>query len=188
MICWANQNSGFLLVILTSVYVIATLAILLIMMKANSLTRKSLNQTENLEQSRLRPYLSIYLKVVKKCGADNSPDFPYGYLYLKNSGLSQANNISIEMSSKIYSEPTMDGEKTKKSPYFIENNIHYLSPNESISDSIGFLAGYYERFESPIFKGVISYSDINNTQYKEEFTVDLLAMKNATPDIEEIKA
>lgn len=186
MISWANENSGFLLVILTMVYVVATLVILLIMIRANSLTRNSLKQTKKLEQSRLRPYLSIFLKVIKKCGSDTSPGFPYGYLYIKNSGLSQAKNVSIEMNPKIFSEPTIDGKKIKISPYFIENIIHYLAPNESISDSIGFLGNYYERFETPTFKGYIRYSDINNNQYKEEFTVDLLAMKNATSDINEM--
>ena len=183
MINWANQNSGFLLVILTLVYVLATISILLVMAKSNRLTRKSLEQTENLEKSRLRPYLSVYLKIVKRGGTENSSGLPYGYLFLKNSGLSQALNISIEMKPQLYSEPHMGGEKIKKIPYFVEHKTHYLAPNGCISDDIGFLASYYERFDPPVFKGLIQYCDANDSKYKEDFTIDLEVMKNAVPYI-----
>jgi len=46
IIKWSNDNNGFLIGVLTLVYVITTLAILISMLKANRLTSKSIQQAE----------------------------------------------------------------------------------------------------------------------------------------------
>lgn len=106
---------------------------------------------------------------------------PFGYLVLANTGITQANNISIKMTPQIYSEPSIKGKIIKKIPYFIEHSIPYLAPNEKISDSIGFLGAIYDRFEKPVFEGVIEYYDRNQSKYTEEFVLDFNAMMFAVP-------
>lgn len=156
----------------------------MVMAKSNFLARNSIEQTEQREKLRLRPYLSIHLKIVTRGGTENSPGFQYGYLFLKNTGISQAKNISVKTNPQIFYEPTVQGKKIKSTPFFIEHDTPYLAPNDSISDSIGGLAGYYERFETPIFTGTIRYFDSSKTEYKEEFILDFKSMENATPFIE----
>ena len=85
------------------------------------------------------------------------------------------------MTPQIYSEPSIKGKKMKKIPYFIEHPTPYLAPNERISDSIGFLGNIYDRFENPIFEGVIEYYDGNHFKYIEEFVLNFNAMRLAVP-------
>lgn len=178
MLDWIITNSNILLVILTAIYVFATIAILMVMTKSNKLSQKSIEQTATLERERLRPYMSIELKFTKSGEKDS---LPYGYIFLRNTGATQARNVSIEMQPVIYSTPMVGGKKQKKIPYFIENKTENIAPNVELSDSIGFIPGIFENFEVPIFNGTIIYEDANNKKYNEPFTINLDAMRLATP-------
>lgn len=178
MIDWITANSNMLLVVLTAIYVFATIAILMVTAKSNKLTQRSIEQTTILERERLRPYLSIELKITNK-GEKNG--LPYGYIFLKNTGATQARNVFIEMKPVIFSTPNVGGKKQKKIPYFIENKTENIAPNVQLSDSIGFLPGIFENFEVPIFNGTITYQDANSRKYEEPFTINLDSMRFATP-------
>ena len=178
---WITTNSNMLLVVLTAIYVFATIAILMATTKSNKLTQKSIEQTAILERERLRPYLSIELKITKKGGRDS---LSYGYIILRNTGATQARHVSIEMNPVIFSTPIIDGKKEKKIPYFIENQIENIAPNVELSDSIGFLPGIFDNFDVPIFRGTITYQDANSRKYVESFTINFDAMRLATPYID----
>lgn len=188
VIDWANANSGFLLVVLTAVYVFATVAILIVMAKANHLSATNIQQTADMERSRLRPYVSMRLKIVKSGSSNDSQSLPYGYLLLRNSGITQAYNISIDIEPQIYSEPIVGGKKTKKPPYFIENEVFNLAPGEEISDDLGFLPSIYDHFPNPRFRGSIYYRDASHAEYRDEFVIDFASMKTAIPYIERERA
>lgn len=183
MIDWINTNSNVLLVVLTAIYVFTTIAILMVMAKSNKLSQKSIEQTGNLEREKLRPYLSIELKITKSGEKDS---LPYGYILLRNTGSTQARHVTIEMEPVIFSTPTVGGEKKKKIPYFIENKTEIIPPNVELSDSIGFLPSIFENFDVPIFKGTINYEDASNRKYQEPFTINLNSMRLATPYIRDI--
>lgn len=181
MVNWANSNSGFLLVILTMVYTITTIVILLAANKSNQLARQSLEQAVDLERSRVRPYLSMTIKIVTKGGKNEEPGLPYAYLFLTNHGLSQAYDVKVEITPLIYSEVSIKGNKIKKVPYFIENITSNIAPGVTITDSIGFTANIYEKYEKPLFNGTIAYSDAAGIKYLDKFCIDFIAMSNATP-------
>ena len=181
MIEWIDTNSDYLLVLLTTVYVVATISILLVMSKTNRISQEIMEQTAELEKARLRPYISIFLKLTDT--KNDTSSLPSGYLFLKNSGITQAYNISVSMTPEIYYSALVNGEKKKMKPYFTENIIQSIAPNIEISDSIGFIAGIFDEFDTPVFAGEIKYSDENQKEYIERFTLDFEAMKNATPYI-----
>ena len=181
MISWANNNSGFLLVVLTMAYTITTIIILIVTNKSNQLARQSLEQAVDLERSRVRPYLSMTIKIVAKGGKNEEPGLPYAYLLLTNHGLSQAYDVKVEITPLIYSEAIMNGNKIKKVPYFIENITSNIAPGVTMTDSIGFTQKIYEIYEKPIFNGTISYSDAAGIKYLDKFCIDFIAMSNATP-------
>ncbi len=180
MIDWINTNSNVLLVALTGIYVFTTIAILVVMAKSNKLSQKSIEQTAILERERLRPYLSIELKITK---SDEKGSLPYGYIFLRNTGATQARNVTIEMKPVIFSILMVDGKKQKKIPYFFENKTENIAPSVELSDGIGFLPGIFENFEVPIFSGTITYEDANSRKYQEPFTINLDAMRLAIPYI-----
>jgi hypothetical protein len=181
---WANANSGFLLVLLTGVYVCTTLAILLVMAKANRLTSRSIEQTIELEKARIRPFLSLSLKVVRAGRAASEAGVPYGYLVLKNSGITQAYDISIDMEPQIYSMCLIGATRTRKVPYFIEHKFPNLAPGTEISDDIGFLPSLYEELDPPQFRGQIRYRDATGNKYVDSFAMDFAVMATANPYLE----
>lgn len=145
---------------------------------------RSIKQTEHLEKSRLRPYLSLTIKIILKGKTKNQPGSPYGYLFLSNTGLTQANNIQISMTPQIASKSIIGGEHINKVPYFVANSTPYLAPCGKISDDLGFLGNIYEIFDPPIFHGGIKYFDSNGEEYKEKFVFDFRTMSDACPYVE----
>jgi hypothetical protein len=186
MIDWANLNSGFLLVLLTAVYVLATVAILSVMTWSNKLLRKSIEQTAEIERARIRPYLSIFLKHTKSKNSKSMPSSPTGYLFLKNSGLSYAYKVSITMTPQIYSECMRGSKKTKIVPFFVDNETPSIAPGEKLSDFLGFLSEIYSLFENPVFKGQISYFDAFGTEYEDNFILNLVFMRKAVTYVEDV--
>jgi len=165
--------------------VLTTIAILMVMAWSNSLAMKSIEQTKQLEKSRIRPYLSLTIKIILKGNAKNHAGSPYGYLFLNNTGLTQAYNIQINMTPQIASKSLIGGKQINKVPYFVANSTPYLAPGGNISDDLGFLPNIYEIFDTPIFKGFIKYFDSHGEEYKENFKFDFTIMDNACPYIQE---
>lgn len=180
MIEWSNSNSGFLLVLLTAIYVSATIIILLVMMKSNKLAHRSLGQAVELEKSRVRPYLYLTIKTMSKRDADGLPGLPYAYVLLKNHGKSQAYNVTVEINPLLYSQPTINGKKIKYVPYFIESVTPNIVPEQTLVDSLGFTQGIFEIYKQPVFNGIIKYSDSLGTEYTTRFSIDLAVMSNTS--------
>lgn len=177
MINWINSNGNFLLVLLTAIYVLANISVLAVMMKSNQISRKSIEQVEKIERERSRPYLSLELRIsIQKKG-----DLPLAHLILKNTGITQAYNVSIEMNPVMFSTPLVNGKSTKKIPYFIEHAIEVIPPASELADGVGFLPNLFKNFETPIFRGNVEYADANNQKYSDSFVINLDIMRMATP-------
>jgi hypothetical protein len=58
---WLNQNQGFVMAMLTFVYVIATIVIAVLSVKSNRLAQQNVETIVELEKNRLRPYVIFNL-------------------------------------------------------------------------------------------------------------------------------
>jgi hypothetical protein len=86
---WLNQNQGFVIAVLTFVYVITTVVIAALSIKATSLSKKHLETMVDLERNRLRPYVlfNISSSIEKRCT----------YASVKNHGLTAAYKIKVRI-------------------------------------------------------------------------------------------
>jgi len=169
IIKWSNDNNGFLIGVLTLVYVITTLAILISMLKANRLTSKSIQQAEFLEQQRKRPFLSFWLEPA----LDENQKVYHCYVILKNTGLTIAKDIEVKTSPTLQTEKIWDGKKQMYIPVMLRGKIDHLFPDQQISDHLGFTASIYDATNPAIFNGSIIYKDSQGKKYKENFVLDL---------------
>ncbi len=180
MIEWMNANSGFMSALLTAVYVIATIAILFVMITSNFLARKGLEQAIELERSRVRPYLSITTKIIKYRDENDKIGLPIAYLLLKNHGESQAYNVRSEINPLLYSKVSIGGKDVKKTPYFVENIISNIAPKQILIDSLGFTQRLFETYEKPIFNIIITYSDSLGKVYTDSYVINFAIMSNTS--------
>jgi len=177
IILWTNANNGFLIALLTFVYVVATLAILLAMLKSNRLASKSIQQTAYLENQRLRPYLSFWLEPA----LDVKQKTYHCYAILKNSGRTIARDIEVITKPTLHTEKIWDRKKQKYLPVMLRGKIDHLFPNQQMSDHLGFTASIYEATSPAIFKGSINYKDSQGTVYNENFVLDLEILNHSVP-------
>ena len=86
---WLNQNQGFVMAVLTIVYVITTIVIALLTLKATRLSEKNLDTAIELEKNRLRPYVlfNISTSMANKTT----------YASIKNLRLTAASNVKVSI-------------------------------------------------------------------------------------------
>jgi len=166
MIEWININQGFTLAILTSIYVIATLVIVIIMLISNKLTRKSIQTSLELEKNRLRPY--VIFNIVLKKRIVNAE--------ISNIGLTSAKNITLNCLPKLI----IRNYKNERETALTRHKIKFLPPNQIISDFIDISAGFFKHYTDPHFKGDISYEDEYGKSYNETFEIDLNCQGDTT--------
>lgn len=88
MIEWCNMNSGFVMAVLTFIYVVATIIVAALMVRANRLTAHSTNTAVQLDKERSKP--SVVFELL--------PDIPFFNLRIRNIGLTTAHNIKFHVS------------------------------------------------------------------------------------------
>lgn len=107
MVNWLNDNQGFVMSILTLVYVVATIVIVIY-------NRKSIRELQKTREEESRPYLFAYL--------DKDPRDICFYLRVKNFGKTSGKVEEISIS------PQMKFAKDKEIGQFLNNVI--LAPNQ----------------------------------------------------------
>lgn len=177
-IVWSNQNSGFLLVVLTAFYCVATIAIVIVTRGANKLSEKHLEQALKVEVASKRPYLSLKLEVVLKGPKDG---LPFAYLFLQNTGNTQALHVRATLDPKPSTIANIGGEKKRRIAYFLEHELFSIAPGESVNDAIGFTPSLFEDFKPAVFKGTIEYQDVLGNQYQEPAEVNFEILREAVP-------
>lgn len=162
MINWLNSNQGATTAILTAVYVIATIAIVSMMVKANALTQMNIQLSKELDQARLRPYIIF----------DIITEGSLFYLELRNEGLSPAVNIFVKISPELNT-------KNRGSPFaFVHSPISFIAPQRKMKDFISAGWSFFEIHKNPKFRCDISYEDISGHKFQEVIELDLNYLKN----------
>lgn len=176
MMDWANQNSGFIMTVLTLVYVIATLVLVSITTRANKIALAGQRLQEVLELQRSRPYVIVDFEL-----AWEKNDPAHVYLVVKNRGQTMAQNVSIDIEPIPFYEPLMNGVKVRKVPFMLTNGIPTIAPGQEFSDNMGFASELYRAHDKAIFNGRIIYESAMRQKYEEKFVIDWESMKDSVP-------
>lgn len=150
------------MMILTFVYVVATIIIVGLSVKSTRLAQKNLDTALQLEKNRVRPYVIFNIS--------SSMARKYTYASLKNRGLSAAYNIRISI------EPPLVHHHDGHSP-LTHRHILFLPPDEEITDVIDMSPAFHETYKEPLFEGTVEYEDLTGNKYNEPFRLDLTFLK-----------
>ena len=163
MIIWLNENQGFVLGLLTFVYVLATIVLVVVGLIQAMLTRNSLRSAALSEKRRYRPHVlfDLYSEGISL------------YASLRNTGATPAFNVMLSLTPEIFC--LVRGQK-RICP-LIGQSITFLAPMREVRDACAFGGEFDKHFPEPIFTGVVSYNDSDGTKYEERFTIDLRAQR-----------
>jgi hypothetical protein len=157
---WFNDNQGFVMALLTLVYVVTTVAIALLTLRATNLSRKHLETAINLEKNRLRPY--VIFNISSSTITRNT------FASIKNLGLTAAYNIKVSITPKLNHSFADEMECA-----LTASNILFLPPSEEMIDVLGVSADFHQQNPEPIFHGKVEYEDIEKNKYTEPLQIDL---------------
>lgn len=160
LVKWFNENQGFALSVLTFAYVVCTGVIVVVMSRANTLTRHSLKQAVDLERQRSRPVVIFDVEL--------RPNYLLCAI-LKNIGLTAAYHIKVEC------EPALMNEFSNKPSTLTSTEIEFLAPQRRIADIVANVGRHPSEGERPAetVKGIVCYKDAAGNQYAEPFSIDL---------------
>ena len=159
MAAWLNANQGLVMAILTLVYVVATVLIAIIMLRANSISSRSLAQAVELERLRSRPYLLF----------DFESRHRAIHAVLKNLGKTAAYNVKILVTPELKS--VIQGQDWASS--LTTNEISFVAPNREIADFIQSGPQFSKSYPDLRFEGELLYRDSEGNSFKEPFKIDL---------------
>ena len=163
MVHWLNQNQGFVLGILTFLYVAATCVLVAISLFQAKLTRRSLHEAAEAERRRYRPLVifDIYSEGIAL------------YASLRNTGASSAFNLRLAIDPELFCE--VRGKK--RTCPLIGESVSFLAPSREIRDLCAFAGEFDRHFPEPIFTGTVTYDDAAGKTYEERFRIDLRAQR-----------
>lgn len=165
MINWCNANQGFVMVVLTFVYVAATIYIVQLGKHANKIAQANLKTLEELEREKSRPVIDLAIV------ADN----PLVSLQVSNHGLTPAYDIRISImpSLKYFQD---DGKDIPLG--ILKHGIGSLAPGSNTTTLIGSFSQLKERNSNLQYDGTATFRDVNNTSYETPIHIDLRWMEN----------
>lgn len=176
MIEWANQNNGFVMVVLTFVYVLATLAIVIVTMRANKIALSSQRLQEQLEAQRNRPFVTVEFVL-----AWDEQDQAHAYVVVRNRGLTMAERVVVKIDPEPFYMPLIGGREVRKVPFMLTSPVPTLAPGQEVSDTLGYAANLYQAVERPVFQGVVTYRGPTGEEFNERFVIDWESMRSAVP-------
>ncbi len=177
VINWTNANQGFIMALLTLVYVAATLWIGL-------LARRQLRLATDLERSRTRPFIIFDLVVEHHCV----------FATVKNTGQTPAQNVRITVTPNVQSllggENVHPSEERATDIAFIARGVAMLAPQREIRALMAFWPRVKSAHPELRFEGTVSYQGTDGTKYSELFVADLSVHEGlryrGTKDIEDV--
>lgn len=164
MIEYLNANQGFVMTILTVVYVVATVVLVIVAQRQTALNQRSLNFATASEKAKYRPYVLfdiVYERVV-------------AYARLRNSGASPAIDVRISVTPRLHWKDNEDGIG------FIETGVSFLAPGRELSQPFGWTGEFFDQYPDLEFSGSVSYRDSEGHSYTETFALDLAYLKGMT--------
>jgi len=177
LIDWCNANQGFVMAILTFVYVVATICLVL-------LVRGQLNHAVELEQGRTRPFVIF----------DLVTEHHFVFATLTNTGQTPARDVRLSISPQIKAiiggQNAAPSEERLKEIAFLERGVAMMPPGRTIKALVGHWSHFRNRYSDLRFEGSISYNDQVLISYSEPVVVDLAAEEGllflARKDIDDV--
>lgn len=173
MIEWCNANQGFVMTLLTGVYVFATIILVYMAYKANTISEQNTRSLAKLEQERMRPLIEVRI--------ESEP--PFLILRVINQGQTPAYGIRIETTPHIMALRGGKGvypqEKTQEPIGFIENETGALGAGCSVSTIMGSFSRVTEVYPEMRFVGSVKFRSFESGEYTSPIDLDLRYMKNA---------
>lgn len=167
MIDWLNQNQGAAIVIVTSLYVLATIVIVLVssrtvrqLKKANALTRAALDQTWAMERERSRPFV-IFDFVIRG---------RFLYALLKNYGQRPALRVTVDINPPLLCD---SGLAPASDVSFVADKVPLLAPGREIRDLVTTDPDFMEGHDFNTFHVKLSYLDSEDRRYEERIEVPM---------------
>jgi hypothetical protein len=172
VINWLNQNQGFVMTLLTFVYVITTAVIAVLTVRATRLNRRSIDLAQDnltlavkLERNRLRPY--VFFNIMSSTARRMT------YASIKNVGLTAAYNVTVGIKPKL----AHSNEGNERESALTAHKILFLPPEQEVTDVIDSSPAFHQKYQEPIFEGIVEYEDAESNKYKEPFRIDLTFLK-----------
>jgi len=166
MIEWCNSNSGFIMTILTLIYVVASVIVAALMVRANRLTAQSTEMAVKLDKERSKP--SVVFEFL--------PEIPYFCLRIRNIGLTTAYNLKFHVSPEprlcFGGKNQMPAEKIERTIQFVSEGIRSLPPQGEVRTTLGTLARIEEGLGSLHFRGLLTYNDAFGGSHETMVDVD----------------
>jgi hypothetical protein len=166
---WLNTNQGFVMSVLTLVYVAAGIMLYRAALKANELSAKSLQQALELERRRVRPYVVF----------DLQPRLGIVWLVLRNIGATAAHSVRVAVVPQLETE--INGERVQSA--LTRDSISFLPPGRVLEDILDEGGVVLQRYPHPVFSGELTYADGDGRTYTEPFTIDLTLELDMTAEI-----
>lgn len=154
IIKFLDQHNGFIMAILTFVYVVFTIFIFI----ANSRSVKEMKLSREEEN---RPYIISYFYLKPKGTAE---------LIIENIGKSIARNVSI----KIFPEFKFPKNCPLSDSYILNKPIPSMPPNYKIKAFVGMTWDFKQKDGSfPIYNIEINYNNTSGKLYRDYYIIDL---------------
>ena len=175
-VAWANGNTGFMMGVLTALYVIATVWIVWESRRTNKYQADAIRQAADLELARNRPYLVFHVDSKLKTHSDNDATW-YFEASVANIGKTSAHNVRIT-TKPDFSAPVGYGEGDElkyRSPTMLTDRISILPPGHIEIEQLGPTHFLYQQFDKKElkFQVFMTYSSSRGEQYKDDYTIDL---------------
>lgn len=157
IIDWANSNEGFAFLLLTSIYVIATIIIVIVMVRSNFIQLKQITLMKDIEEERSRPLVIFYLNFSKR-------NIEVVDAVIRNIGRSSAYNVVINISPELRRFWGSGIPDTNP----VEERFAFLPPGEEIIDSLGMVAKFHEEYHGVHFRVQIKYESSSGKLYESK--------------------
>lgn len=173
VLSWCNQNQGFVMVLLTGIYVVATIGLAFIGARANAISQKNMAVLAEIEQERSRPLVDVRLE----------NEAPWLALKVTNHGQTPAYNVQIETVPRIQlllgGDNTVPKEKTERQIGIIEHGIGTLGAGVCEEALVGSYARLRETNPAMRFTGKLTYRSVSGKVYESPINLDVRYMENS---------
>lgn len=160
MIDWCNTNQGFVMALLTLVYVIATIGIVLLARHSNKIAQANLKTLVDLEREKSRPLIDV----------DLVPDSIFLSLHVSNRGLTPAYEVKFSITPPL---EYLEGNGQSIPLTLLGNGLASLAPGSTTKTLIGSFLELKEANPSLQYTGEVVFKSADNRSYKSPVNIDL---------------
>lgn len=167
IIKWCNVNNGFIMAVLTAVYVIATIVIAWIGARSNAISQKSITTLYEIEQERSRPLVEVRLE----------NEVPWLALKVANLGQTPAYDVRITTTPSLTLLLVNENSPHKKIG-IIEHGIGTLGAGVCEESLVGSIDKVKKLYPDLKFTGTASYRSAAGKTYESPINLDVRYMEN----------